>query len=271
MVLSDGTTVPLTPAPTMSPTPPPMATRPLDTIPPVMSPTPPPAHVVTQPPVMTPTPPPTTPPPVATAEPTTAPPVNPGTGELAPVGLLPKATVTGSSSEVTRDIFYLKVRASKCFVSLFETPGGQFVDFKAALCPLRSSMFVRNLPLCDDFHKRICLFLPPRLKYIFAFFGLRCLPAVALPLPYFDFGVFAQDGDLSTSWACTGDPQAGEVTNYECRAAFDLFSYRRVKQVKIGESTVPRASDYCWRPRAEVCLRWGAARTLLPVLSVHYL
>ena len=48
---------------------------------------------------------------------------------------------------------------------------------------------------------------------------------------------------MSTSWTCTGDPPVGDATNYDCRPAFDLFSYRRVREVKIGEGGGTQACE----------------------------
>lgn len=48
-----------------------------------------------------------------------------------------------------------------------------------------------------------------------------------------------KDGDLSTTWTCSGDPQGADDPYYDCNIYFNLYSYRHVKQVKIGESLVP--------------------------------
>lgn len=47
-----------------------------------------------------------------------------------------------------------------------------------------------------------------------------------------------KDGDFSTSWTCTGDPRDPSDSSfvYDCTILFDLFSYRHIKEVKIGES-----------------------------------
>ena len=50
-----------------------------------------------------------------------------------------------------------------------------------------------------------------------------------------------QDGDLSTSWTCSGDPQGVDDPYYDCNVYFNLYSYRHVKQVKIGEPPQVRA------------------------------
>lgn len=42
---------------------------------------------------------------------------------------------------------------------------------------------------------------------------------------------YVKDGDLETSWTCTGDPQD---IYYACSLAFKLTSYRHVKQLKIA-------------------------------------
>lgn len=48
-----------------------------------------------------------------------------------------------------------------------------------------------------------------------------------------------KDGDLSTSWSCTGSEQdADDVTgtiSYECRIRLSMMYRRHIKQVKIGE------------------------------------
>lgn len=43
--------------------------------------------------------------------------------------------------------------------------------------------------------------------------------------------IFLQDGDFSTAWTCA----AADLTGIECTLDFDLFSYRHIKQIKIGE------------------------------------
>lgn len=48
-----------------------------------------------------------------------------------------------------------------------------------------------------------------------------------------------KDGDMSTSWSCTGDPTPDDDV-YECYVTFSMFAYRHIKQVKIGEPA-PRA------------------------------
>ncbi len=126
-----------------------------------------------------------------------------------------------------------------------------FLISRGKLCPRNPARAYAQTPplcppLCEDMHSRVSCAFPVsgsqphrgKIEKFRAFLGLRCLPAASPAYPY-TLGVEWQDGDLSTSWTCTDDPQAGEVTNYACRAAFDLFSYRRVKQVKIGESSVP--------------------------------
>lgn len=49
----------------------------------------------------------------------------------------------------------------------------------------------------------------------------------------------AQDGDLSTSWTCFASTQEHELPEYlpffACTITFDLFSFRHIKEVKIGE------------------------------------
>lgn len=43
---------------------------------------------------------------------------------------------------------------------------------------------------------------------------------------------------MSTSWTCTGDPQAeGDMLDlyYDCSIVFNLFFYRHIKQVNIGK------------------------------------
>lgn len=50
---------------------------------------------------------------------------------------------------------------------------------------------------------------------------------------------FPKDGDLSTSWTCSGDPQGADDPYYDCNIYFNLYSYRHVKQVKIGEAPDP--------------------------------
>ncbi|CAM9622988.1 unnamed protein product [Ectocarpus sp. 6 AP-2014] len=47
----------------------------------------------------------------------------------------------------------------------------------------------------------------------------------------------AKDGDLSTSWTCTGDPREVNLQGilyYECSLLFDLVYTRHIKQVKIA-------------------------------------
>eukprot|EP00903_Cladosiphon_okamuranus_P020463 g18782.t1 len=47
----------------------------------------------------------------------------------------------------------------------------------------------------------------------------------------------AKDGDLGTSWTCTGDPREptdGGYIYYECDLSFGLVYYRNIKQVKIA-------------------------------------
>ncbi|CAM9369501.1 unnamed protein product, partial [Sphacelaria rigidula] len=44
---------------------------------------------------------------------------------------------------------------------------------------------------------------------------------------------YAKDGDLDTSWTCTGNPPTNNF--YQCTLSFDLFSFRHIKQIKIGE------------------------------------
>ncbi|CAM9842773.1 unnamed protein product, partial [Ectocarpus sp. 8 AP-2014] len=47
----------------------------------------------------------------------------------------------------------------------------------------------------------------------------------------------AKDGDLSTSWTCTGDPREVSpqgIQYYECSLLFDLLYTRHIKQVKIA-------------------------------------
>ena len=41
---------------------------------------------------------------------------------------------------------------------------------------------------------------------------------------------------MSTSWTCTGGPQEPDSQYRDCILHFDMFAYRRIKQVKIGES-----------------------------------
>lgn len=43
--------------------------------------------------------------------------------------------------------------------------------------------------------------------------------------------VYPQDGDFSTSWTCA----AADLNGVECTLDFDLFYYRHIKQIKIGE------------------------------------
>lgn len=47
-----------------------------------------------------------------------------------------------------------------------------------------------------------------------------------------------KDGDLSTSWTCTGDPRDPSDSSfvYDCTVSFDLFSFRHIKEVRIGEN-----------------------------------
>ena len=52
-----------------------------------------------------------------------------------------------------------------------------------------------------------------------------------------------QDGDLGTSWTCTGDPSEPNASGniyYDCELTFGLVYYRNVKQVKIGETCPSR-------------------------------
>ena len=46
-----------------------------------------------------------------------------------------------------------------------------------------------------------------------------------------------KDGDLSTSWTCTGDLRdpSDTIFEYDCTVYFDLFSHRHIKEVRIGE------------------------------------
>ncbi|CAN0361959.1 unnamed protein product, partial [Ectocarpus sp. 8 AP-2014] len=44
-----------------------------------------------------------------------------------------------------------------------------------------------------------------------------------------------KDGDMSTSWNCSGDPQETDDTSYDCILQFSMFCHRNIKQVKIGE------------------------------------
>lgn len=46
-----------------------------------------------------------------------------------------------------------------------------------------------------------------------------------------------QDGDFSTSVSCTGDPADLEQSDssYDCNLYYNLFSYRHMKQIKIGK------------------------------------
>lgn len=48
-----------------------------------------------------------------------------------------------------------------------------------------------------------------------------------------------KDGDFSTSWVCTGDPLdtnlPEEYIYADCPLYIDLFSFRHIKQIKIGE------------------------------------
>ncbi|CAN0400366.1 unnamed protein product, partial [Ectocarpus fasciculatus] len=43
-----------------------------------------------------------------------------------------------------------------------------------------------------------------------------------------------KDGDMSTSWTCSGDPQETDDTYFDCTLQFGMFSHRRIKQVKIA-------------------------------------
>ncbi|CAM9582225.1 unnamed protein product [Ectocarpus fasciculatus] len=46
---------------------------------------------------------------------------------------------------------------------------------------------------------------------------------------------YAKDGDLSTSWTCTGNPTDDDGnTDFDCELSFYLVYYRRIKQVKIA-------------------------------------
>eukprot|EP00752_Nemacystus_decipiens_P014959 g13318.t1 len=45
---------------------------------------------------------------------------------------------------------------------------------------------------------------------------------------------YIKDGDLSTSWTCSGDPHGDDDPYYDCNIYFNLYSYRHVKQVKIA-------------------------------------
>lgn len=42
---------------------------------------------------------------------------------------------------------------------------------------------------------------------------------------------YTQDNDMSTSWTCDYNPNR----NGDCKLVFNLFWYRHIKQVKIGE------------------------------------
>lgn len=48
-----------------------------------------------------------------------------------------------------------------------------------------------------------------------------------------------KDGDMASSWSCSGDPTPDDDV-FECYVTFDLFAYRQIKQVKIGETTLRR-------------------------------
>ncbi|CAM9878861.1 unnamed protein product [Ectocarpus sp. 12 AP-2014] len=43
-----------------------------------------------------------------------------------------------------------------------------------------------------------------------------------------------KDGDMSTSWTCSGDPQETDDTSYDCILQFSMFYPRNIKQVKIA-------------------------------------
>ncbi|CAM9695160.1 unnamed protein product [Ectocarpus sp. 6 AP-2014] len=43
-----------------------------------------------------------------------------------------------------------------------------------------------------------------------------------------------KDGDMSTSWTCSGDPQEADDPYYDCILQFNMFSHRHIKQVKIA-------------------------------------
>jgi len=54
-----------------------------------------------------------------------------------------------------------------------------------------------------------------------------------------------KDGDLTTSWTYTGDPQEPNdrgVIYYECELSFRLVGNRNIKQVKIGEAAGAKLS-----------------------------
>lgn len=43
---------------------------------------------------------------------------------------------------------------------------------------------------------------------------------------------------MSSVWQCSGDPEGTDddyYDNYDCYVTFDLFSYRHIKQVRIGK------------------------------------
>lgn len=71
-----------------------------------------------------------------------------------------------------------------------------------------------------------------------------------------------QDGDLSTSWTCTGDPREPDddgITFYECEIGIGLVYFRHIKQVKIGESSL--ACSWCF---AAVCVDASRCVGLVP-------
>ncbi|CAM9252697.1 unnamed protein product, partial [Ectocarpus sp. 12 AP-2014] len=43
-----------------------------------------------------------------------------------------------------------------------------------------------------------------------------------------------KDGDMSSSWSCSGDPQETDDTSYDCILQFSMFYHRNIKQVKIA-------------------------------------
>lgn len=43
-----------------------------------------------------------------------------------------------------------------------------------------------------------------------------------------------KDGDMSTSWTCTGDPKEDDDYYYDCNLYFNMVYYRHLKQIKIG-------------------------------------
>lgn len=52
---------------------------------------------------------------------------------------------------------------------------------------------------------------------------------------------------MTTSWSCTGDPATTAAEDelelsYECSVGFNLFYYRHIRQVKIGEQV---CAIYC--------------------------